>query len=289
MTEGSSLINLGDLSKPATVLIEKVCNAVGIVYEPTRIRRQATAVAAAERTIALSRIEISDLERRAIERLVSQEARKQDNIEKIAFDAATAIRPDAKPEKIDEDWIAHFFDQCANVSNVEMQALWSRLLADEAAAPGSISKRTVNLVATLDKADATLFSALCQFAWDFAGPVPIIFDPDAQIYQNQGLTFIGLKHLDSIGLISFDSLGGYQQFTQQNMRRMRANYFGQPHILEFTTDIQKAVEIGKVIFTHAGQQLFTVINPQQNPQFVSYAVSVWAEKHIAVSCPIPRM
>ena len=37
MSDGGSLINFGDLSKPATILIEKVCNAVGIIYEPTRI------------------------------------------------------------------------------------------------------------------------------------------------------------------------------------------------------------------------------------------------------------
>ncbi len=58
------LINLGDLSKPATVLVEKVCNAVGIVYEPTRIRRKAHAEADAQQILAAGQMEADALQRR---------------------------------------------------------------------------------------------------------------------------------------------------------------------------------------------------------------------------------
>jgi hypothetical protein len=34
--DDGTVANIGDLSKAATVLVEKVCNAVGILYEPTR-------------------------------------------------------------------------------------------------------------------------------------------------------------------------------------------------------------------------------------------------------------
>lgn len=54
LADGKSLIDLGDLSKPATVLVEKVCNAVGILYEPRRIRQRAKAEADAARTTALA-------------------------------------------------------------------------------------------------------------------------------------------------------------------------------------------------------------------------------------------
>src|ERR1700704_2211088 len=91
VAEGHSLINLGDLSKPATVLVEKVCNAVGIIYEPTRIRRRAHADADAEKIKALAQVELRDVERRALERLVHQEARKQENIEAITAQAASAL------------------------------------------------------------------------------------------------------------------------------------------------------------------------------------------------------
>src|SRR2546430_14083231 len=117
--EGWSLIDLGDLSKPATVLVKKVCNAVGIIYEPTRIRRRARAEADAKKIKTLAGIELKDIDRRAIERFVHQEARKQENIESITAQAASTLPSDAMVESLDEDWIAHFFKQCDTVSDKE--------------------------------------------------------------------------------------------------------------------------------------------------------------------------
>ena len=53
MSEGNSTVSLGDLAKPATVLIEKVSNAVGVLYEPRRIKKKAEAEAEAEKIKAL--------------------------------------------------------------------------------------------------------------------------------------------------------------------------------------------------------------------------------------------
>ena len=48
MSNGDSLMNLGDISKPATVLIEKISEAIGGVFKPYQIRRVAQAEADAE-------------------------------------------------------------------------------------------------------------------------------------------------------------------------------------------------------------------------------------------------
>jgi hypothetical protein len=49
MTEGNPIINLGGLAKPVTVLIEKISNAVGILYEPKKIVKRAKADAEAKK------------------------------------------------------------------------------------------------------------------------------------------------------------------------------------------------------------------------------------------------
>jgi hypothetical protein len=58
MNEGGSLINLGELSKPATVLIEKIAEATGGVFRPFQIRRVAQAEADAEIIKTSAKIEI---------------------------------------------------------------------------------------------------------------------------------------------------------------------------------------------------------------------------------------
>ncbi len=64
----NSLVNLGELSKPATVLIEKTSKAVGTLYEPVQIKRVAKAEAEATIIKAEYEIEITDLHRRAASR-----------------------------------------------------------------------------------------------------------------------------------------------------------------------------------------------------------------------------
>lgn len=105
-----------------------------------------------------------------------RKVKKQENIEQITADATRKLNEDAKPENIDNDWIANFFDKCRLVSDREMQSLWSRLLAGEANEPGTYSKRTVGLISSLDKSDAQLFTNLLTFGWFFGDVVPLIYD-----------------------------------------------------------------------------------------------------------------
>ncbi|MEZ8046985.1 hypothetical protein AB6D94_24130 [Vibrio sp. 10N.247.310.56] len=62
MSEGNSVVNLGDISKPATVLIEKISNAVGILYEPRKIKKLAKTNAEADKIKLLAQLELSDIE-----------------------------------------------------------------------------------------------------------------------------------------------------------------------------------------------------------------------------------
>ena len=150
----NSLINFGDLSKPANTLIKKISNAVGILYEPRHIRKVAEAKANAALTEAKSEIEITDLHKRAAHRWIDEEAQRQKNMEGITAKALPQLNENAKPDSVENDWIVNFFDKCRIVSDNEMQDLWSRVLAGEANAPGTYSKRTVNFLSALDKTDA---------------------------------------------------------------------------------------------------------------------------------------
>lgn len=281
MSAGGSLTNLGDLSKPVTVLVEKVCNAVGIIYEPTRIRRKAHAEADAAKITALAQIELKDVERRALERLVHQEARKQENIESITAQAASTLPPDANVEQLDEDWIAHFFKQCDTVSDVEMQSLWSRLLAGEAHKPGTFSKRTVDFVSTIDKKDAALFTNFCQFAWMIGDLCPLLYDLKHEVYASQGIHFSAVKHLDSIGLISFESVSGYQR--QGFGKHAHAFYYGQPTLLEFPADSGNNLDIGKVLLTATGRELAPICGSRRNQQFYDYVIDYWFKRGLVLS------
>lgn len=283
MSEGKSLVNFGDLSKPATILIEKVSSAVGILYEPTRIRKKAAADADADadKIRAIAHIEVTEIQQRAIERMIYQEGRKQENIERITAQAAQDLPQDSKPENLDEDWIAHFFSKCENVSDEQMQSLWSKLLAGEATSPGTYSKRTVDLVGSMDKKDAFLFTELVQFTWMMGEAVPLIFDTTNEIYTKKGINFSALKHLDSLGLISFESVSGYirKGFSKQNY----IFYFGLPTLMEFSEQANNQIATGQVIYTQAGKELIEICGCQRNQEFYEYAIERLGVQNLTLS------
>ncbi len=282
MADGNSMINLGDLTKPATLLIEKVSNAVGVLYEPRRIKKQAQAEVEVEKIKALAGIELSDIQQRGIERLVHQEAKKQKNIEDITAQAAKSLTDEADVKNLEEDWISHFFDKCEKVSDEQMQSLWSSLLSGEATKPGTYSKRTVDFISSMDKKDAELFTKFCQFTWMLAGvgPVPLVFDPSNEIYTKQGIAFSTLKHLDNIGLISFESTSGYRNRGLAKMSGIF--YFGEPTVLEFKKEADNELAIGKALFTQVGKELVSICRVDKNEEFKKYAIKEFEKQGITI-------
>jgi len=253
----SSLINLGELSKPATILVEKTSDAVGGIFKPYQIIRVAKAEAQADRVRAENQIEISDLHRRAFHRFLNEEAIKQNNIEQITEKALPLLNEDSHPKEIDNDWIVSFFDRCRLISNEEMQTLWSRVLAGEANSPGRFSKRTLSFLTGLDKQEAEAFTLLCRFLWDIGVAVPLIYfgAPNYafnEIYQTNGINDQVLKDLESLGLIQLTDGAFVQPFPKAPV-----SYYGRRILLNAANDNDNLLRlpIGRAQFTRVGAEL----------------------------------
>ncbi len=143
---GNLVVDVGTLTQPATVLIEKISAAVGGIAAPHQIERRAKAEAKAELMHAESEIEIADLRIRALNRFAAEETRRQLNMETIVHKALPHLADDAEPENVEEDWITNFFEKSRSASDEAMQDLWSRVLAGEANNTASFSRKTINVL-----------------------------------------------------------------------------------------------------------------------------------------------
>ena len=267
------LIDFSNLSKPANTLIEKVSYAVGGIFEPSQIRRIAKAKADAAFIQVESDIQITDLHRRAARRWIEEEARYQKNIEDITVRTLSGLNEDSNPDCIEDDWITNFFDKSRIVSDSEMQALWSRVLAGEANAPGTYSKRTVNLLSDLDKTDADLFSKLCGFGWMIGNVVPLVFDAHEDIYNRYGVNFNNLSHLESIGFIQFNNIGNFNRLSLP--KTFSVSYYSRLLVLEMPKDADNRLEIGRVRLTKIGQELAPICESKPVDGFFDYIKDKW--------------
>ena len=139
---GFSLVNLGEITKPATALVEKSSDAVNGALRPRQIRRVGSAeteveadrirsLAHAEADAAIilaeNEIEITDLHRRAFRRSLEEEAAHQTNMENILGKGIPLLTANSSPEAVEDDWFTNFYDKCRITSDDEMQSLWARL------------------------------------------------------------------------------------------------------------------------------------------------------------------
>lgn len=284
----ASLINIGELSKPATVLVEKVSSAIGVLYEPRRIRKEAQANADAALVEAESRIQIGELERRALTRWVVEQTREQKNIEDITTKALPNLNPESDPAGMDEDWISDFFAKCRRVSNEEMQSLWSSLLAGEANKPGSVSKRTVDFVAAMDRSDAEAFTRVCSFSCNSLNET-LIFDTSHQILEDNKVSWSDLSHLDTIGLIQLATFGGFARIGFPEVIRIALA----GETLELTLkekDGKRQISTGMVMLTKIGRELRSFVDFEPAQGYYDFCVESWSkDKNCTLSSPYPRI
>ena len=275
--------SLGGLSNPATMLVEKVSNALGRHFDPRQTVRMAEAEAKAGRIRAISEaetdIEVAELRRRAAERFIYEEMKKQSNMEDITQKAIPHLTDNAEPEKIEDDWIVNFFEKCRITSDDQMKDLWARILAGQGNNPGSFSRKTVNLVADLEKRDATIFANLCRFGWLLNNSFqPLVLDDQHEIYNKHGINFDTLTHLESLGLIRFDGLSGFRFMNLP--KSITVSYGKRQTILTLPNDSGNDLSIGNILLTQAGGELTRIVVPGLSPVegFFDYVYDKWADQ-----------
>lgn len=104
---------------------------------------------------------------RAMESLVREEFRKQNNKEKVVENTAHSLGQNtAEPpagRNIDEDWMNVFVRYAEDASTDRMQQLWGRVLAGEIRRPGAFSLSTIRFLSELDSRVAGHFERISPF------------------------------------------------------------------------------------------------------------------------------
>jgi hypothetical protein len=136
--------------------------AIGVIYQPPRIRRLAKAevqamVIRAEAELEIGELratvdhDLRDVAERALRRMGWQEGRRQGNIDAIVALAARTLPPSVSKKPVDPDWTNRFVESAQDVAEPELHELWAKTLAQEVAAPGTVSRRTLSVLRDLSR------------------------------------------------------------------------------------------------------------------------------------------
>jgi len=290
---GFSIIDPRTLSKPLSKLIDAIRSGVGVLYEPRRIRRRAEA----EAKIVLFKadLECRDLAERAARRLGFQELRRQQNIDAIVEGAAEALPQTVSAEPVDPDWVSRFFQECQDVSNEQLQQLWSHLLAKEVGQPGSCSRRTLSVLQSMSPADAATFRRACSLVWVmdhdgallFTGRVDETGRTTASVelaydilQKDYALSYDDLINLDSLGLLHLAS-----DTAQQWEPGDRLSYAGIEHVV--LEKRRRSRPIHCLALTRSGLELYHVSSTPMNEEYYrAMLYTLLGEYDLRVGCPL---
>lgn len=277
---GLTVKDLAGLSEPACKLIDALRATTGVLFEPTRIRRKAKAEADAAIVDAKAQLQIKDLERRAFDRIKHREARRQDNIENIVGGATQQLPPDSTAQSLDEDWASEFMNHCQDISDEQMQQVWSRILAGEFVSPGKYSLRTLNFVKLLSRKDAEVFSRFCSFLWVAGGDLAYLkTEKTDEFLTANGFPYASLIHLEALGLLNM----GLTLAVTFNTPKAILHYYGQPYVFSFPDDAKKP-SISCVLLTNMGKELTSLCSSQASFAYVAALTeSLLQEKQCVVS------
>ena len=188
MSKAVEIINA--LVSPANKLIDAVTGAIGKAYQPRHIRKVAEAkvheinvVGQALRDnadvpivydkgeLSLNTTDFDEFVKRTQSRLAYQELQKQQNIENVADKAYELLENETEcsSEPISQDWMTRFFNSVEDISNEDMQILWSRILAGEIKQPNTYSLRTLEVLRNLTPYEANVFQHVCSAVISYNG------------------------------------------------------------------------------------------------------------------------
>jgi hypothetical protein len=117
-------------------------------------------------------------------------------------------------------------------------------------------------------------------------PTPLIFDVQDEIYAQAGITFSDLKHLDAIGLISFETVSGYLK--KGFPKSALVLYCGRPFLLEFANDSGNQLQVGHVLLTNTGRELVSICGSGCNESLEEYVARKWSEQNVGLASLLTR-
>lgn len=280
--------DLAGLKEPLTKLVESVSGAIGVLYEPRRIRKKAEADADAMLTLAKGEIEVEELKRRADERVSYTELRRQRNVERIVAQAAKELPEAVDGRPADEDWIAQFFNLSQDVGDDEMQTLWARILAGEVARPGKYSLRTLQAVKLLSKEDARLFSHYCSYVWRADGGAWCRYTNNEtnEYLAGKGVGLSERQHLQNLGLVYSGGLmtgSGAQTAISSRDEPFRVTYFGRKYLVTQSLSPGENALVFPEFLTDVGGQLFPISGAVPDEQYLQVLIESLRKDKLEVS------
>lgn len=261
------MISIKFNGKPIEKLIETVSSGIGVLYNPRAIKKEADAVAykmvvleeAKAKCILIAADSDVDVYKRVTQRLFHQEVSRQINLDNVIEKTIGYLNDSVSEVPVDKDWRTKFFVKVQDVTNEDLQNLWSKVLANELSKPGLVSLRTLDVLSNLSKAEAEVFQRAASISIEGGH---ILKFSNENSFDGFGVSYNDLLTLRAANLI-FDSDTLNLNFNFIDDISGAYMNFGNKTI-SFSNSSTKIYVFNQIAFTPSGTELMNTLNFEMN-------------------------
>lgn len=265
--------------------IKKTTSAIGIIFEPARIRRNAKAEVDVDLIHQGRPLGLTIKQTQAMNYLSYREKVRQENYLNIVNKAIPYVSSEGDPSSLDPDWLNLFFDMASRITNDEMQTLWAKILAGETNNSGSFSRQTLVIVDQLSKDNAQYFTQLGSYC------LKLEHEPTIFMYElpsiNETLNFSMLLELESLGLLTLYPSKTQSAAWSTSQETITLEYFEKRYLLNFCkiakTQGIYTLPTGKILLTTPGRELIEICGAIPNFNVLDSIVKTWDSMKINVT------
>lgn len=274
-----SVVDFGNIGEPAAGVannfIDKISSALGWIVRPKGIK---PAIIEANKSIIeeiSNRQDINPIERAAIVCNYKKIIKEYKNQVNIIGTAIEYLNPNAKPERVQDDWINFFFDKIKDVTDDYMKIIWGRILAGEFNEPNTYTKQLIHILSIMDSNLAKSFQKIRSSCF-YSEPHLYIFIyrtneneiKNIKKYQDMSLYISDFKELDSLGLIQYR----YSEFHSLVINDKTFDYGDKK--IKLNTD-KRSIAIGNVALTSVGKQLCRIVPMEYDDKILEICLDSW--------------
>lgn len=285
------------LTEPVNKLIDTVSAALGKWYEPIHkkrmakagayeidevseaLRRNADVIAVYNNTEVRAQLpeDMQQLIERAQLRNISQEIKKQDNIEKVVDKASEFLEAETEvsEEPVDTDWITRFFNCVGEVSNEKMQTIWAHILADEVKQPGSFSLRTLDTVRNVSRNEAEIFQKIVKLVVTDINKSNCFISSNLSLLKKYNVTYDEIIKLQDCGLLRYNENMNLDMKLDRKTNALLLN-MGRALLFGYSGNDTISILIGGFALTKSGEELYKIlVNMSDNNYLYDFAELIY--------------
>lgn len=224
-------------------------------------------------TVAVDTSDTKQLIQRSNIRLQNLQIQKERNIESII--GKTALELESKEadinDEVDTDWITRFFNIVEDISDEDMQNLWSRILAGEILKPRTYSLRLLDFLHNTSKEELDRILKISHY---------VAFDgfiiQNENMLKNIGITFDDILFYSEIGILHSNIQIG-RTYTIKALEKKHMIFYNNEYVCfgNNKTDSIQQFQFSIYSVTRLGMELLKLANTPTDKDFFIENLKQW--------------